>query len=121
MDIDETRALVERWAHHVDAIDADSGARKITERRVLRFVIRDEVGVLLTNEAGKPDAMRSRGYRPAIMWAAADLAVRRRRKRADEFAARVCAFAGLDSLGDGEEQFANEAARAARVGLTRRA
>jgi hypothetical protein len=52
--IDEVRELVERWAHHVDGIDADSGARKITERRVVRFVIRDEVGVLLTNEAGHP-------------------------------------------------------------------
>jgi hypothetical protein len=55
------------------------------------------------------------------MWAAADLAVRRRRKRADEFAARVCQFAGLDDLDEGAAQFAEDAARAARVGLTRRA
>jgi hypothetical protein len=119
--LEETRVLVERWAHHVDAIDADSGAPKITERRVLRFVIRNELGVLLGNEAGKAAVMRKRGYRPAVMWAAADLAVRMRLRGADEWTRRVCEFAGLRALREGDQRFAEEAARAARAGLRRRA
>ena len=118
--LEETRALIERWAHHVDAIDADSGAPRITDRRVLRFVIRDEIGVVLSNEAGKPAVMRERRYRPAVMWAAADLAVRMRLRRADELAARVCDFAGLTRLEQGEERFAEAAAEAATAGLSRR-
>jgi hypothetical protein len=120
MTLEDTRVLVERWAHHVDAIDADSGARKISERRVLRFVIRNEIGVLLSKEAGKPAVMRERRYRPAVMWAAADLAVRMRLRRADELAARVCEFAGLSLLAEGEDRFADEAAEAAARGLKRR-
>jgi hypothetical protein len=120
MTLEETRVLVERWAHHVDAIDADGGAPKISERRVLRFVIRDEIGVLLSNEAGMPATMRERRYRPAVMWAAADLSVRMRMRRADELAARVCEFAGLSRLTEGEDRLAHEAAEAATQGLKRR-
>jgi hypothetical protein len=119
--LNEARALTERWAHHVDGIDADSGRARITERRVLVHVIRDHVGVLLTNEAGKPGVMRERGYRPAVMWAAADLGVRLKMCRAEEFARRVCEFLGVEQLDDAADLYADEARRAAKLGLTRRA
>ena len=116
---EEMRGAIKKWADHIDGIDADSGHGSITERRVLAFVIRDNVGVLLKNKAGRPAEMRARRYRPEVMWAAADLAVRSQMRRADEFARRVCEFVNISRLEEGEKRYLESAYGAALRGIKR--
>ena len=116
---DEKRREIDMWAHDIDALDKDSGHLRISDQRLLAFVIRDQVGVILTNAASKPEQMAARRYRPAIVWAAADRALRMKTRRADDLAVRACAFLGLDRIEEDELAFLDEAYRLAKRGQRR--
>ena len=104
------RSLIERWAHTLDALDMDAGVpHRITDQRLLVFVIRNNIGVILAGEAGRPSAMAGRRYRPELVWAAADLGMRHKLRGADEFARVACDYLGLESLEDGEEPYLDRA------------
>jgi Zn-dependent peptidase ImmA (M78 family) len=114
------RRLIERWARHLDAIDADARRRRVSERRVLVLVVRDRLRELLADAEGAPRAMVERGCHAEVLWAAADFAVRRGARDADEYARAVCDVLGLEDVAAGEGRFLDAAAKRAERGLRRR-
>ncbi len=114
------RRLIERWARHLDAIDADAGRRRLSERRVLVLVVRDRLREALTDEQGAPGVMVERGCQAEVLWAAADLAVRRGARDADAYARAMCDALDLEDVAAGEDRFLEAAAKRAERGLRRR-
>lgn len=112
--------LIDRWARHLKAIDADANRRRISDRRLLVLIVRDELSDVLADEDARPEAMLARSCRPEILWAAADLALQRRVRGAEQYASLVGAALGVDDVPAGEARFLDAGVRCAERGLHRR-
>jgi Zn-dependent peptidase ImmA (M78 family) len=112
--------MIDRWARHLDAIDADARRRRVSDRRVLVLVARNELEAALADQDARPEALLARGCRPEVLWAAASLSLRRGARGADAYARTVCEALGLDDVAAGEPRFLEAAARLAERGVKRR-
>lgn len=112
--------VIDRWARHLDAIDADASRRELTGRRLLVLVARDELNGALADESARPEAMLARGCRAEVLWAAAGLALRCGARGADAYARATCAALAIDNVPGGEDRFLDAAARCAEGDLRRR-
>jgi hypothetical protein len=109
----EDLAEIRAWADQLGTADADSGRRDITERRLLVHVIRDHVNVINTY-IRTPAEMRSRSYRPEIVWAAAALADAYSFKHAERFVGTALAYCEVSSLEEGRAKYLDAASGVAR-------
>jgi hypothetical protein len=110
--LDNDLAPIKAWADRLDAADADAGRRDITERRLLVHVIRDHVNVINTY-IRTADDMRTRGYRPEVVWAAAALADAYSFKHAAVFVRTALSYLGMGTIDEGRARFLDGANRLA--------
>src|SRR5829696_5453420 len=94
LQLDWKRRTIARWARALHEADADADRRRMTACRLLVLAWRNEVERVLGDPDAAPGAMLERNCNAAVMWAAADLAVRRDARGADRYASAVA-----DSLG----------------------
>lgn len=120
IDRDQRHRLLDRWARHLDRIDADARRRHVSDRRLLVHVTRDELAAVLEDPDARPDAILARGGRPETLWAAAIVAERRGARDAPRLAAATVAALHLERLTDGEDAYLAAAARCAERGIKRR-
>ena len=93
---DWQRRTIDRWARMLDETDADAHCARMTGRRLLVLVWRDELWRVLVDSDASPEAMLGRNCNAATLWAAGDLALRR---GATQFADAVtAALGGVDHL-----------------------
>ena len=117
--LDWKRRTIARWARHLSDEDADADRRRMTACRLLVLVWRNRLDRVLGDEDATPEAMLARRCNAAVLWAAADLAMRRGARGADRYASAVADSLGLDGLDAGEAVHLDAAARRAERALRR--
>lgn len=120
IDRDQRYRLLDRWARHLDRIDADARRRRVSDRRVLVHAARDDLATIVHDPDAHPEALLARGGRPETLWAAAIVAGRRGVHDAPRLAAATAAALDLERLADGEDAYLAAAARCAERGIKRR-
>jgi IrrE N-terminal-like domain len=120
IDRDLQYRLLDRWARHLDRIDADVHRRRVSDRRVLVYAARNDLATVLNDPNASPEAILDRGGKPETLWAGAVVAARRGARGAAHLEAATASAVGLRRLSDGEDTYLAAAARCAERGIKRR-
>jgi hypothetical protein len=120
IDRDLKYRLLDRWARHLDRIDADAGRRRVSDRRILVHAARDDLTTVLQDPEARPNAILDRGGRAETLWAAAVVAGRREARDAPRLQSATASALDLERLEDGEDTHLAAAARCAERGIKRR-
>jgi hypothetical protein len=93
---------IDRWARQLDEDDADAGRQRMTACRLLVLAWRGQLDRVLADDDAMPEAMLARRCNAAVLWAAADLGVRRGANGAGGYAVAAAAALGVEDIEVGE-------------------